>query len=78
MWERRKGVIGGISIIGVIGIISVISIIIKKVARQKSGNLYYESVDKMWNFKACEIRESGAYYAYVSISRRSVTPKLPF
>ena len=43
-----------------------------------SDNLICESVDKMWNFKACEIRESGAYYAYVSISRRSVTPKLPF
>lgn len=55
MRERRKGVIGGISIIGVIG---VIGIIIKKVARQKSDNLYCESVDKMWNFKACEIREN--------------------
>ena len=63
---------------GIMGVIGVISVIIKKVARQKSDNLICESVDKMWNFKACEIRESGAYYAYVSISRRSVTPKLPF
>ena len=70
--------IGGISVIGVIGVICIIGIIIKKVVRQKSDNLICESVDKMWNFKACEIRESGAYYAYVSISRRSVTPKLPF
>ena len=72
------GIMGVIGVISVISVISIIGIIIKKVARQKSGNLYCESVDKMWNFKACEIRESGAYYAYVSISRRSVTPKLPF
>jgi hypothetical protein len=69
---------GIMGVIGVISVICIIGIIIKKVARQKSDNLICESVDKMWNFKACEIRESGAYYAYVSISRRSVTPKLPF
>ena len=45
-------------IIGVISVICIIGIIIKKVARQKSGNLICESVDKMWNFKACEIREN--------------------
>jgi hypothetical protein len=72
------GIMGVIGIIGIISVICIIGIIIKKVARQKSDNLICESVDKMWNFKACEIRESGAYYAYVSISRRSVTPKLPF
>lgn len=49
------GVIGGI---GVISVICIIGIIIKKVARQKSDNLICESVDKMWNFKACEIREN--------------------
>jgi len=49
---------GIIGVMGVIGVIDVISIIIKKVARQMSDNLICESVDKMWNFKACEVRES--------------------
>ena len=36
-------------------------------------NLYKES-----DFKACDARKSGAYIAYVSILKASVTPKSPF
>ena len=30
-----------------------------------------------WDFKACDDRETAAYFAYVRISRASVTPKSP-
>jgi len=45
---------GIIGVMGVISVICIIGIIIKKVARQMSDNLICESLDKMWDFKACK------------------------
>lgn len=53
LWLRR---VDGMGIISVIGVIS--NGRHKKVVRPKSDNLICESVDKMWDFKACEPEKS--------------------